>query len=89
MGNVFVAIVLVSLIVFLVLILRIDREKDSYSHASLGALIGITFMIVVFHVWQCISPTITPMDVYQGKTTLEYKVVDGVAVDSCVVWKSK
>lgn len=27
--------------------------------------------------------------VYQGKTTLEYKVVDGEIVDSCVVWKSK
>lgn len=27
------------------------------------------------------------MDVYQGKTTLEYKVVDGEIVDSCVVWK--
>lgn len=30
----------------------------------------------------------TPMDVYQGKTTLEYKVVDGVKVDSTVVWKN-
>lgn len=29
------------------------------------------------------------MDVYQGKTTLEYKVVDGVKIDSCVVWKDK
>ena len=28
-----------------------------------------------------------PMDVYQGKTTLEYKVIDGEIVDSCVVWK--
>lgn len=29
------------------------------------------------------------MDVYQGKTTLEYKIVDGVKIDSCVVWKGK
>ena len=29
------------------------------------------------------------IDVYQGKTTLEYKVIDGEIVDSCVVWKSK
>lgn len=29
------------------------------------------------------------IDVYQGKTTLEYKVVDGEIVDSCVVWKNK
>lgn len=27
------------------------------------------------------------MDVYQGKTTLEYTVVDGVIKDSTVVWK--
>lgn len=31
----------------------------------------------------------TTMDVYQGKTTLEYKVVDGVKVDSVVVFKDK
>lgn len=31
---------------------------------------------------------ITAMDVYQGKTTLEYTIVDGVKVDSCVIWKS-
>ena len=29
------------------------------------------------------------MDVYQGKTTLEYTIVDSVKIDSCVVWKSK
>ena len=27
------------------------------------------------------------MDVYQGKTTLEYTIVDGVKVDSIVVFK--
>lgn len=29
------------------------------------------------------------IEVYQGKTTLEYKVVDGEIVDSCVVYKKK
>lgn len=33
--------------------------------------------------------SITPMDVYQGKTTLKYTVIDGVKVDSTVVWKNK
>ena len=28
------------------------------------------------------------MDVYQGKTTLEYKVVDNVKVDSIVIFKN-
>lgn len=31
----------------------------------------------------------TAMDVYQGKTTLQYTVVDSVKVDSVVVWKNK
>lgn len=44
-----------------------------------GALIGIVVYTDVNY--------ITPMDVYQGKTTLEYTVVDGVKVDSCVVFK--
>lgn len=33
------------------------------------------------------KPKPTAMDVYQGKTTLEYKVVDGIKIDSVVVWK--
>jgi hypothetical protein len=45
-----------------------------------GALLGIIFYAT--HI-------MTPMDVYQGKTTLEYKVVDGVKVDSTVIWKNK
>ena len=27
------------------------------------------------------------IDVYQGKTTLKYTIIDGVIVDSTVVWK--
>lgn len=44
----------------------------------IGALIGIVIYT---------DNQITPMDVYQGKTTLEYKVVDGAKVDSCVIFK--
>lgn len=29
----------------------------------------------------------TALDVYQGKTTLKYEVIDGVKVDSVVIWK--
>lgn len=48
--------------------------------AIMGALIGIAIYVDVDH--------ITPMDVYQGKTTLEYTIIDGVKVDSTVVWKN-
>lgn len=35
------------------------------------------------------EPKPTSMDVYQGKTTLKYEVIDGEIVDSCVVWKEE
>ena len=52
-----------------------------------GVFIGLFVAILL----GCIIAIIIPsaMAVYQGKTTLEYKVVDGEIVDSCVVWKSK
>ena len=50
------------------------------SSMAVGALIGIILYA---------DSDITPMDVYQGKTTIEYTVVDGVKVDSCVIWKNK
>lgn len=33
------------------------------------------------------TKTPTAMDVYNGKTTLEYTIVDGVVKDSTVIWK--
>lgn len=46
------------------------------------------FAISLFVSIVCYDCTPTAMDVYQGKTTLEYTVVDGVKVDSTVVWKN-
>ena len=48
----------------------------------IGMLGGVLFMLVLLN-----TIAISPMDVYQGKTTLKYEVVDGVKVDSVVVWK--
>jgi hypothetical protein len=35
------------------------------------------------------KPKPTAMDVYQGKTTLEYTIKDSVKIDSVVVWKEE
>ena len=45
-----------------------------------GGIIGI-----LLHCW-LISMTPSALDVYQNKTTLEYKIVDSVVVDSIVVF---
>ena len=52
-----------------------------------GVFLGICIGVLISVIISISHPH--AMDVYQGKTTLEYKVVDGEIVDSCVVWKSK
>lgn len=58
-----------------------------------GLTFGVVITIVSFI--ECLligcsfsEPYPTAMDVYQGKTTLEYKVVDDVKVDSIVIFKN-
>lgn len=43
----------------------------------------VSFLCTIF----LLTKIPTPMDVYQGKTTLQYKIVDGEKIDSIVVWK--
>ena len=47
----------------------------------IGGILGIIITIFLGSV----DPT--AMDVYQGKTTLKYEVVDGQVMDSVVIWK--
>ena len=54
-----------------------------------AGFMGGVAMLLIFIGTNELSPDITPMDVYQGKTTLKYEVVDGVKVDSTVVWKEE
>lgn len=59
-------------------------------------LITAFFVIVTNYVWydkgqenmlKQINKLPTAMDVYQGKTALQYTVVDGMKIDSVVVFK--
>ena len=60
------------------------KKKDlSFWAYVCGFIGGVTFMLS----WNNDVPT--PMDVYQGKTTLEITYKDGVPVDSVVVFKDK
>lgn len=51
----------------------------------IGCIIGGILGILI-HTW-LISNEPSAMDVYQNKTTLEYRIIDSVAVDSIVVFK--
>lgn len=56
-----------------------------------GMIIGVLSLVIFCSTTGIINfePQPTAMDVYQGKTTLEYKMVDGVRTDSMVIFKNE
>lgn len=69
--------------------LSIENSSNNEGYTFIGWLCGGFFALGLCMVAVEANKTDKPsaMDVYQGKTTLEYTVVDGVATDSTVVWK--
>lgn len=65
----------------------LTNDKD---YRFISALLSIISSIILTSLISSYGNRNTPtaMDVYQGKTTLEYKVVDGVKVDSVVIFKN-
>lgn len=74
-----------------VLVLAILAEVFEWecSNTALGFIAGAILMIGFCIMFVGSDDIPTAMDVYQGKTTLKYTVVDSVKVDSTVVWKPK
>ena len=82
----------IILIFFVWLLFYIDNRRDGKYED--GAVLGIIVAsllsiegILVYFITIDTQPT--AIDVYQGKTTLEYKVVDDVKVDSVVIFKKQ
>lgn len=61
------------------------RDNSDGAFFLFGLVVGI--IITLICTLALVFNEIKPIHVYQGKTTLEYKVVDGEVIDSCVVWK--
>lgn len=77
------------LVLLLCIIYKAENNEGIIPSAILGACI-FSFVVGGIAILDDVSnPSIKPMDVYQGKTTLKYEVVDGVKVDSTVVWKEE
>ena len=66
----------------------LTNDKD---YRFISALLLIISVVIVIELAVSYDNRNTPtaMDVYQNKTTLEYKVVDGVKIDSVVIFKTK
>ena len=76
-------LVLLCVIYLLVFLYVTVTEKDKTFVSAFGALICVYAMISVAD--RNHKPT--AMDVIEGKTTMEYKIIDGVKVDSALIFK--
>lgn len=65
----------------------LTNDKDNRSFSAFLLTVSAIIFFAFFATYESRN-TPTAMDVYQGKTTLEYKVVDGVKVDSIVIFKN-
>lgn len=77
------------LLCVLYVIHKVENNEGIIPSAMLGACIFAFVVIGLAILDDVYNPSIKPMDVYKGKTTLKYEVVDGVKVDSTVVWKEE
>lgn len=87
-----IAAIIVGLIIIGLMILinfiSSNGHGDMDTGVFFGVLVTIFFVIEIGIVSDIIEePKPTSMDVYQGKTTLEYTIKDGEIIDSVVVWK--
>lgn len=79
--------VVIIVLMYFVSKISSDLDEDTFLIKILSFLTGILLLVDICLCTELLSPSIAPMDVYSGKTTLEYTIVDGIKTDSCVVWK--
>lgn len=85
MTVIIVLIMLLSVISVIVIplsdVLLSDGSKALFLISMMIFILSVILLIGDFHP--------TAMDVYQGKTTLKYTIVDGIKTDSVVIYKRK
>ena len=84
-------ITLIVLTVLIVNCIQWNSEEETYRFGMFcGLSIAAVFAIEIMCICGIVSKSRPKaMDVYQGKTTIEYIIRDGVKVDSVVVFKGK
>ena len=90
-AAIIIGIVIIAIIILLDHISNNSKTAKFSDGISGGIIISMFFIIeigIVSDILASNNPKPTAMDVYQGKTTLEYKVVDDIKVDSCVIFKN-
>ena len=75
----------------MILFISVTKEESEniVPYTVLGAVVATFLIAGTYLIKEYCSPSITPMDVYCGKTTLEITYRDSIAIDSTVVWKKE
>ena len=86
--------IILGILICILIILSFHISNNSTEDFDIGVIIGyfmtILIVIEIYFLSNIIGkPTPSAIDVYQGKTTIEYTIRDGVKVDSVVVFKEK
>lgn len=67
--------------------------QKHYDDAIFSAGLGMAFIILLVAgirvIEEYYTPSVTPIDVYRGNTTLEITYRDSIIIDSTVVWKEE
>lgn len=80
--------ILFAITIAIALCLSAKRGEDFDMGMIMSFIISIFFVLEVILIGNIIKePHPTAMDVYKGKTTLEYTIRDSVRIDSIVVFK--
>lgn len=81
----------IACVIFMIIIVIVTIALDVNDSGStfMGLFAGIVFAFLLFIIIDEKDPSIRPIDVYRGRTTLEITYRDSVAVDSAVVWKEE
>ena len=87
---VFLAIIIGIIFIFLIIqCIQWNVDGEPYAFGIFcGWISGMLIVLEVICICESIyEPQPKAMDVYQGKTTIEYTMKDGIKVDSVVVFK--
>ena len=87
-----VGIVVVGLLILLLIFVIIAVDSNGKAKFDAGVFFGVLLSMLMAVEIALLSsilevPKPTAIDVYQGKTTLEYTIRDSVKIDSIVVFK--
>ena len=83
-----IGIIILAVTLIIGIGVSIAKDKEFLGGTVFGMVITLAIIAGAICInLDIIEPTPTPIDVYQGKTTLEITYKDGIPIDSIVVFK--